>query len=70
MKKIFDFLSVDEFVNVNTNLAYNKSGDVRLKTLHHFLRNKESRFRRNIGKVFRLDKIILSAPCIADNRQV
>lgn len=51
MKKVFNFLGVDESVIVNTNNAYNRSGDVRLKTLHRFLRNKESRFRRNVGKV-------------------
>lgn len=51
MKKVFNFLSVSESVEINTDNRYNKSGDVRLKSLHHFLRNKESRFRRNVGKI-------------------
>lgn len=51
MQRVFDFLNVDKSAEINTNLVYNKSGDVRLKSLHHFLRNKESKFRRNVGKI-------------------
>lgn len=51
MQRVFNFLNAPEFQEINTDNVYNKSGDVRIKSLHHFLRNKESRLRRNIGKV-------------------
>jgi hypothetical protein len=51
MQKVFNFLGADETVHINTSNKFNKSGDVRIKSLHHFLRNKESKVRRNVGKM-------------------
>lgn len=51
MKRVFEFLGATDYDKINTNLVYNKSGDVRFKALHHFLRNKESKVRRGIGKM-------------------
>jgi len=50
VKKVLQFLSVADSYNINTNKVYNKSGDVRFKKLHHFLRNKDSKIRQGIGK--------------------
>ena len=51
IKKVFQYLNVPDDIQVNTNTIHNKSGDVRFKSLHYFLRNKENKFKKNMSKL-------------------
>ncbi len=51
IKNLFGFLGVDKNVNINTEMVYNKSGDVKFKSVHYFIRDKESPVKRIFSKL-------------------
>ncbi len=51
VKRLFNYLGIADNVQVNTSVVHNKSGDVKFKRLHYFIRNKELNFKKVLGSL-------------------
>lgn len=60
VQNVCRFLGVDENVNINTDVIHNKSGAVRFKGIHYFIRSKDNKVKNMISNMlpFKLKYIL------------
>jgi hypothetical protein len=51
VKDVCRFLGVSENVNINTEIIHNKSGDVRFKSIHYFIRSRDNKVKNFISNL-------------------